>query len=146
MKTSQKGIDLIKQFEGCRLKAYLCPAGIATIGFGHTGSIASKPVALGMTISLNQAEILLKKDLEKFEKVISQAVKVALTQNQFDALVSFVYNVGEGNFKESTLLRLINVKDPKASEQFLVWVKAGKITLNGLFERRKAEKKVFDTK
>jgi len=142
--TSQKGIDLIKKFEGKRLEAYKCPAGIPTIGYGHTGKVDGKPVALGMKITEKKAEELLKEDLKTFEKGVLNCVKVPLTQGQFDALVSFSYNLGIGSLQSSTLLRLLNEKKYKeAAEQFGRWVKAGGKTLEGLVKRREAEKKLF---
>ncbi len=144
MEISQKGINLIKKFEGKHLEAYLCPAGVPTIGYGHTGRVNGKPVALGMKISEKEAEDLLKKDLKMFEKGVLNCVKVPLSQGQFDALVSFSYNLGIGNLQKSTLLRLLNKKKyDEAAEQFKCWVKAGNTTLNGLVKRRKAEKKLF---
>lgn len=145
-KIGKDGIALIKKFEGVRLQGYLCPAGIATIGWGHTGMVLGKPITTSMKISLDQAEKLLLSDLDKFEKGVSSLIKVTITQKQFDALVSFAYNVGLGNLGKSTLLKLINKRDPKASEQFLVWNKAGGKVLNGLTKRRLAEKELFDSK
>ena len=139
MKTSQFGIDLIKSFEGCRLEAYKCPAGIWTIGYGHTTGVEK-----GQKITQTQAEAFLKHDLKHFENVVNEVVKVAITQNQFDALVSFTYNVGVGALKTSTLLRLLNSGDYiGAAEQFDRWVFAGQIKLAGLVRRRKAEKDLF---
>lgn len=141
---SQNGIDLIKQFEGKRLEAYLCPAGIPTIGYGHTGKVNGKPIVLGMKISEKKAEALLKKDLKSFEKGVSDCVKVPLSQGQFDALVSFSYNLGIGSLQTSTLLKLLNQKKyTEAADQFGRWVKAGNEVLDGLVKRREAEKKLF---
>lgn len=140
MNISQKGIDLIKRFEGCRLKSYTCPAGVLTIGYGHTGS----DVSSNMTISLERAENMLKTDLIVHCNNVSKLVKVPLTQNQFDALVSFEYNVGYGALRTSTLLALLNQgKYKEASEQFERWVYAGGKPLEGLKKRRKAEKELF---
>lgn len=140
MKTSNNGIDLIKKFEGCVLKAYLCPAKVLTIGYGHTG----KDVVKGMVISQEKAIELLRQDLAKFETAINQAVKVQLTQSQFDALVSFTYNVGIAAFKNSTMLKFINQRHfPLAAGQFDRWVKANGTVLKGLVNRRAAEKKLF---
>ncbi len=141
---SQNGINLIKKFEGKYLEAYTCPAGVLTIGYGHTGTIDGKPIKLGMKISEKKAEKLLEKDLKQFEKGVSDYVKVPLTQGQFDALVSFSFNLGLGSLKSSTLLRLLNGGNYKeAAEQFGRWVKAGDKTLEGLVKRREAEKKLF---
>jgi lysozyme len=137
---SQKGIDLIKRFEGCRLKSYTCPAGVLTIGYGHTGS----DVTPNMQISLERAENMLKMDLIIHCNNVSKLVKVPLTQNQFDALVSFEYNVGYGALRTSTLLKLLNQgKYKEASEQFERWAYAGGKPLEGLKKRRKAEKELF---
>jgi lysozyme len=142
-RTSKNGIDLIKSFEGFRANSYICPAGVPTIGYGTT-RINDLPVPLGITITESEAELLLQEDLIKFETAINRLVTVELTQNQFDALVSFVYNVGEYNFKKSTLLRLINDGDfENASNQFIRWNKANKKVLDGLTRRRNAEKDLF---
>ena len=139
MRTSQKGIDLIKKFEGCRLEAYKCPAGIWTIGYGHT-----KGVKDGMIISREQAKEFLREDLKVYEKAVESCVKVPLSQNQFDALVSFCYNCGSGALKTSTLLRLLNEgKYSEAGEQFLRWNKAGGKVLVGLTRRREEEREIF---
>lgn len=140
MNISKNGIELIKRFEGCRLSAYRCPAGVWTIGYGHTGS----NVRAGLQITQEQADNLLKQDLTVHCNNVSKLVKVPLTQNQFDALVSFEYNVGYGAFASSTLLRLLNQKKYKESaEQFARWKYAGKKVLAGLIRRRQAEKDLF---
>lgn len=139
MKTSQKGIDLIKKFEGCRLEAYRCPAGVWTIGYGHT-----KGVKDGMKISQAQAEEFLREDLRIFEKAVESCVKAPLSQNQFDALVSFCYNCGAEALRTSTLLKLLNEgKYFEAGEQFLRWNKAGGKVLAGLTRRREEERGMF---
>lgn len=139
MKTSQKGIDLIKRFEGCRLKAYKCPANVWTIGYGHTGNVKPNDV-----ITQEQAEELLKRDLISFENSVSKLIKIAVTQNEFDALVSFAFNVGVGALANSTLLKLLNAGNTKgASEQFGRWVYAGNKVLEGLIKRRNAERELF---
>ena len=138
-RTSQKGIDLIKEFEGFRNTAYLCPANVWTIGYGHTKT--AKP---GMCISTVQGEELLRKDVEKFENAVNTLVKVPLNQNQFDALVSFAYNVGVGAFGKSTLLRLLNQGEyQRAAKQLHRWVRGGGRKLPGLVRRRKAEYDLF---
>lgn len=140
MNISQKGIDLIKNFEGCRLTAYRCPANILTIGYGHTGS----DVVIGQNITQEQAEKLLKSDLLVHCNNVSRLVKVPLTQNQFDALVSFEFNVGYGNFASSTMLKLLNQKKYReAAAQFDRWVYANRKVLAGLVKRRAAEKNLF---
>ena len=139
MKTSNNGINLIKQFEGCILSAYKCPAGVWTIGYGHT-----KDVKQGMKITTNQATNLLKEDLKTYENYVNKYVKVKLNQNQFDALVSFTFNCGGGALKSSTLLKKLNKGDyTGAANELLRWNKASGKVLAGLTRRRKAEKALF---
>lgn len=139
MKTSPKGIALIKEFEGLRLKAYKCPGGIWTIGYGHTAGVKH-----GMVISERQAEEYLKADLIAFEKYLN-GLGLALDQNQFDALISFIYNVGTGNFSSSTLLRKVkaNPLDNSIMDEFLRWVYSKGRVLPGLQRRRLAEMKLY---
>lgn len=140
MKISQKGISLVKGFEGLELKAYKDSVGVVTIGYGSTGP----HVYMGQVITEAQAEALLIKDLSRFESGVTELVKAPLTQNQFDALVSFSFNLGLGNLKSSTLLKKLNAKDYiGASEEFERWNKAGGKVLNGLTRRRLAEKELF---
>ena len=139
MKISAKGLALIKEFEGCELKAYVCPAGVLTIGYGSTGPHVSS----GMTITEAEAEALLLKDLVRFEKAVNELVKVPMNQGAYDALVSFNFNCGEGAFAESTLLRELNEgKDPNAvaKTQLPRWTNGG---LAGLVRRRAAEVELF---
>jgi len=141
-RTSKTGIDLIKRWEGLRVNAYLCPANVWTIGYGHT-----KTARPGLVITHSEAERLLKQDLEVYEKAVRDYTKVPLTQSQFDALVSFTYNVGVGAFKGSTLLRLLNRNDYEgAANQFCRWVRGGGRELPGLVNRRKDEYKLFTRK
>ena len=139
MKTSPKGIALIKEFEGLRLKAYKCPGGVWTIGYGHTAGV--KP---GMVITEAQAEEYLKADLIAFERYLN-GLGLALNQNQFDALVSFIYNVGTGNFSNSTLLRKVraNPQENSIMDEFLRWVYSKGRVLPGLQRRRLAEMKLY---
>lgn len=131
---------LIREFEGLELKAYKCPAGVLTIGYGHT-----KAVTAGMVITESKAEELLREDLKWVEETINSKVVVGLTQNQYDALASFIYNVGSGAFAKSTLLRKLNAEDfVGASAEFKRWNKAGGKVLKGLVRRRKAEQELFD--
>jgi GH24 family phage-related lysozyme (muramidase) len=140
MNTSTKGLDLIKQFEGCELTAYVCPAGVLTIGYGHTGS----DVFAGQHISQSDADELLVKDLDRFERCVNKYVNVDVKQCQFDALVSFTYNCGEGAFRDSTLLRLLNTGDYEgAAGQFGRWVNGSNGPLAGLVRRREAEEALF---
>lgn len=139
---SPRALGLIKQFEGLKLSAYLCPAGVPTIGYGTT-----KGVQMGQTITAAEAERLLAEDVTVFAKGVSEAVKVPLEQHEFDALVSFAYNVGLGAFRTSTLLRLLNAGDKAgAARQFDRWNKAGGKPLAGLTRRREAERKLFEGK
>lgn len=137
---SQKGIDLIKSFEGFKAKAYKCPAGVWTIGYGHTAGV--KP---GMTITREQGEAMLRKDLKIYEKHTADALGNAATnQGQWDALVSFCYNAGPGNLKQSSMLRLHKQgKYLAAADAFMKWTKGGGRVLPGLVRRRKAERALY---
>lgn len=144
MKTSSNGRALIRQFEGDKLTAYICPAGVLTIGVGHTG----RDVKRGMTITQAQSDALLVADLAKFEAAVARLVKVPVTQNQFDALVSFAFNLGAAALGGSTLLKLLNGgRYAEASAQFSKWDKATvsgkKVALPGLTKRRAAEAALF---
>lgn len=139
MKTSTRGVSLIKSFEGCRLKAYKCPAGVWTIGYGHTAGVKE-----GDTITQETADDYLRNDLEKYEKAVMNYDGIYhFNQNQFDALVSFAYNCGVGNLKNLTQ----NGKRTLAqiSVRLLLYNKAGGVVLRGLQRRRAAEKELFDT-
>lgn len=145
MNISEKGIDFIRQAEGERLIAYQDIVGVWTIGVGHTGFVDGKPVARGMTITKEKSREILKADLVRFERAVNANVNVPLTQNQFDALVSLAFNIGEGAFSRSTLVRKLNVSDYNgASQQFLVWKNAGGKVSQGLLNRRKREKDMFN--
>ena len=137
MKTSKQGIALITQFEGLKLEAYKCSAGVWTIGYGHTGP----EVVQSSKITQAQADELLAKDLVKFEDCVNKNVKSKLTQNQFDSCVSLAYNIGCSAFAKSTLCRLVNAdpNDPAIEQQFLAWNKAGGKINQGLINRRKKE-------
>ena len=145
MKTGLNGLNLIKEKEGLRLKPYLCSAGVATIGYGSTMYADGRKVTLkDAAISESQALELLANTLGKYEKAVNDYVKVSLTQNEFDALVSFTYNLGAGNLLSSTLLKKLNAGDKAgAANQFEVWNKAGGKVLEGLVKRRAAEKALF---
>ncbi|QJP10448.1 lysozyme [Pseudomonas multiresinivorans] len=139
MRTSERGVSLIKAFEGLRLDAYQDSVGVWTIGYGTT-----RGVKRGMTISKAEAERLLTEDIGRFEPEIARLVKVPLTQGQWDALTSFTYNLGAANLESSTLLKLLNAKDyAGAAEQFPRWNKAGGKVLPGLVKRRAAEQAMF---
>ncbi len=139
MNISEKGLSLIKKFEGLVLKTYKCSAGVDTIGYGHTKTAKPK-----MVITEAKASELLLEDIRESELAVNRLVKVPLTQNQFDALVCFVFNVGSGNFNSSTLLKQLNQKMYKeAADQLLRWNKAGGKALPGLTRRREAERELF---
>ena len=139
METSSEGISLIQKFEGCELEAYQCSAGVWTIGYGHT-----KNVVEGMTITKEQAEQMLVDELHEYENYINEYVTVALSQNQFDALVSWVYNLGPANLKASTMLKVLNSgKYEDVPAQMKRWNKAGGKVLEGLIRRREAEACLF---
>lgn len=136
MKISQAGKDLIISFEGIRLEAYKCPAGVWTIGVGST----VPAVHAGEVITKQQALARFDKDLTKFENAVDRLVKVPLTQNQFDALVSFTFNVGEGALAKSTLLKKLNAGDyDTVPSELMKWTKGGGKELPGLVRRRRAE-------
>lgn len=146
MKISKVGIDLIKTFEGCSLKAYKCPAGVWTIGWGTTEPINGVKPYEGMVITQQQADDLLIKNLKSYEDAVNKYVTYPINQNQYDALVSFTYNCGCGALKTSILLKKLNAGDIQgAAEQFDLWTKANGQVLNGLVRRRAAEKKLFLT-
>ena len=139
MKTSVEGLALIKKFEGLELEAYKCAAGVWTIGYGHT-----KDVQEGDVWSESHADHMLEVELEEFEGYINNNVTVALSQNQFDALVSWVYNLGPANLKASTMLKVLNSGDYEGvPAQIKRWNKAGGKVLEGLIRRRKAEALLF---
>lgn len=140
MRASDEAITLIRHFEGCRLDAYLCPAGVWTIGYGHTFGVKQ-----GDVIDQEAAEALLIEDLEEFEGYVTAFCKCSLEQHQFDALVSWVFNLGPGNFESSTLLRRLNDGDLGAvPDEIRRWNKAGGRVLDGLVRRREAEAVMFE--
>lgn len=145
MTTSQRGISLIKQFEGLKLNAYLCSANVPTIGYGNTYYPNGVKVKLGDKISQEQAEELLKDILKKFEAIVNRKLKVKVSQNQFDALVSHTYNTGGSD----TLFRLIN--NGANDTEVRTWIESRYITANGvklkgLIRRRKAESDLYFSK
>jgi lysozyme len=139
LRTSDAGIALIKQFEGVRLDAYVCPAGVLTIGYGHTGD----DVYEGQVINHDEADALLRADLAKFERCVGVAVN-DVTQQQFDACVSLAFNIGCAAFGKSTLARKIAQGDVSgAADEFLRWNRGGGKVLPGLTRRREAERALF---
>lgn len=142
MKISQSGINMIRKLEGCELHSYTDVAGVLTIGVGHTG----RDVKPNMTITQARADELLRQDLNEFEIVVNESVKVPLNQNQYDSLVSFAFNVGGTAFRTSTLLKKLNAGDyDGASKEFDRWVHAGGQVVRGLQNRRDTEQALFNT-
>ena len=140
MKLGERGTEILKYFEGCKLTAYQDSVGVWTIGYGHT-----KGVYNGMTITQEEAEQMLLTELEEYEGYIENMVTVPLTQNQFDALVVWIYNLGPTNFKNSTLLKELNAGNYNAAGQEITrWNKAGGKVLAGLVKRREAEAELFN--
>lgn len=136
---SQQCVDLVASFEGCVLHAYLDQRNIPTIGYGHTGS-----VIIGDVCNEAQAQAWLSEDLEVADGAVNRAVKVPLTQNQFDALSSLCFNIGSGNFATSTLVKDLNASKGQAgADQFLVWDHTNGQVNQGLTRRRIAERKLF---
>jgi Phage-related lysozyme (muraminidase) len=139
MKISEYGLNLIKHLEGLRLQAYQCSAGVWTIGYGHTSGVHP-----GDIIDEAQADIFLRQDVAASESTVMHFVTAALSQHQFDALVSFVFNLGSGNFAASTLLKKLNAGDyAGAADEFPRWVHAAGKPLLGLVRRREAERNLF---
>ena len=142
--TSNVGIGLISSFEDTKLKAYDDGVGVWTIGTGTVIYPNGVKVKKGDVCTVEQAKTYFTHDLKQFEKTVNDSVKVDLTQNQFDALVSLTYNIGSTAFKNSTLLKKLNAKDyVGAADQFLVWNKGGGKVLKGLVRRREAERALF---
>lgn len=146
MKVSQSGKEMIMKHEGVRLKAYLCPAKVPTIGWGNTIYENATKVKMGDEITLDRAKQLFDLIIAKFEKsVLSALGGVVVNGNQFDALVSFTYNVGAGNLNRSTLLKKViaNPNDLTIRGEFMKWNKAGGKVLNGLTKRRVDEANLY---
>lgn len=144
MQISKKGIELIKRFEGLKLKAYQDSVGVWTIGYGWTQPVDGNKVGPGMVIDQATADRLLKCGVVQYEQGVNQLVKVIITQGQFDALVSFAYNLGLRSLSTSTLLQKLNAGDKQgAANEFGRWVNAGGKRLEGLVKRRDAERELF---
>ena len=144
MSVSDKGVDLICEFEGKRLAAYDDGVGVWTIGFGTIKYPDGNRVKKGDACTLEQAKEYMRHDLIEFEHTVNSSVKVPLNQNQFDALVSLAYNIGSNAFKSSTLVKKLNTGDYRgASDQFNVWINAGGKRMQGLVNRRDREKLLF---
>lgn len=139
MNVSYNCLNLVKEFEGCILQAYKDPIGVWTIGYGHTHGVSQ-----GQQITQDKADQLLVEDLTSVGNEVDHLVVVSLNQNQFDALVSFTFNVGGTNLAKSTLLKKLNAGDvPGAADEFDRWVYANQIKFDGLVRRREAEKALF---
>ncbi|WP_308380981.1 lysozyme [Serratia marcescens] len=144
MKISDDGMALTKRFEGLRLQAYQDSVGVWTIGYGWTQRVAGRKIGAGMAINAATAERLLACGVAQFEQGVERRVTVPITQGQFDALVSFTYNLGLRALENSTLLRRLNAGDRQgAADQFGRWVNAGGVRLDGLVARRAAERALF---
>ena len=145
MKTGYEGLKLIKEFEGCKLISYKCPAGVWTIGIGSTRYADGSPVKANQALPNEAAAIqLLTKTLASYEHTVN-TIGTELTQNEYDALVCLCYNIGSGNFATSTLVKMLKAGEPKSevAKQFLRWDKAGGKPLAGLTRRRNAEAELF---
>ena len=141
MEFSDNGLAKTKEFEGLRLNAYRDIGGVWTIGYGHTGNVIP-----GMTITQAEADDLLRKDVHWAVDCVNRAVTVPVSQNQFDALVDFTFNIGCGAFRNSTLLRRLNAKNyAEAAEEFTRWKFVQGVEVAGLLRRREADKKLFTT-
>lgn len=141
MRIGKAGIELIKSFEGLRLEAYLCPADVWTIGYGHTGV----DVKRGLRIDEATAEALLRADIERFERCVERAITRPMNQNQFDAFVCLAFNIGCGAFEKSTAAKRFNADMPPklVAEAMKWWNKAGGKVSSGLVRRREAEAALF---
>jgi lysozyme len=146
MKLDESGYKLIQEFEGLSLVPYLCSAKVATIGYGSTFYPSSKKVTMqDQPISLATAKWMLKETADKFAADVDKLIKSKLTQNQFNALVSFAFNLGVTSLGRSTLLKKVNINpnDPTIAAEFAKWNKAGGKVLNGLTKRRAKEAKLY---
>jgi lysozyme len=142
MQISQEGLALIKKFEGCELEAYKCPAGVWTIGYGHT-----KDVKEGDKINKDEADYLLQEEMIEYESYINDMVDVDLNQSQYDSMCAWVYNLGPSNLGSSTMLRVLNEgKYDEVPQQMKRWNKANGEVLDGLIRRREAEALLFQGK
>lgn len=143
-KIGKAGLELIKSFEGLKLTAYLDIVGVPTIGYGCTKGVTKEDVLKKRTITEQEALNMMIHELATFEDGVNKCVTIAINQNQFDALVSFAYNLGLGSLQKSTLLKMLNSGDiTNTAEQFLRWNKAGGKEVSGLTRRRQAERSLF---
>jgi len=146
MEINKAGKDLVKHFEGCKLKAYKCPANVWTIGYGNTFYEDGSKVKEGDVITQERANELFDIIINDFARMTDALVKSDVSENNFSAIVSFAFNVGTGNLKKSTLLKKVNVnpKDPTIKAEFMKWTKANGVVLKGLVRRREAEAKLYE--
>jgi lysozyme len=146
MQMTEEGLALIRRFEGFRGEAYRCPAGVWTIGYGHTSQAGPPRVTPGMRMSEAEAEAVLARDVQEFARAVTAALRRDVSPQQFSALVSFAYNVGAGAFTRSSVLKAVNEGDMEAVPARLrLWVKADGRTLQGLVRRREAEAALFQS-
>jgi len=146
VKTNRSGLELIKRFEGLRLTAYLCPADVWTIGYGHTSAAGAPPVVKGMKITAQEASDILARDLAKYEAAVAKALTRTPNENQFSAMVSLCYNIGAGAFVGSSVAKRFNAGNEQgAADAFRLWNKAGGKVLPGLIRRREDERTLFLT-
>ncbi len=143
MKASDRGIALVKEFEGLSREVYLCPAGKPTVGYGHLIK-SSETASFANGVTQKQALEILEKDADYAVAAVNRLVRTPLTQNQFDALVSFTFNLGEGALAKSSLLKELNAGHTlQAAQEFHKWINAGGKQVQGLVNRRKAESELF---
>jgi len=146
MKIPKAALDLIKRYEGLRLNAYKCSAGVWTIGYGHTSAAGEPEVKPGMTISKAEADRIFAKDIQNFAVGVERLIKVPVSPAQFGACLSLAFNIGLGAFKRSSVLRFVNQKRMNdAADAFLLWNKAGGKVLKGLVRRRAEEAQLFSS-
>ena len=140
-----KALPIIKKFEGLRLTSYLCPSGLASIGYGATFYENGSRVQLGEKITIDRADSLLLMQIKLFENEVKRTVKSALNDNQLGALVSFCFNIGGGAFSKSTLAKKANANpnDPTIRAEFMRWTRGGGKVLPGLVKRREAEANLY---
>lgn len=145
MKVNAEGYALLKKFEGCRLKSYLCPSAVWTIGYGNTFYEDGTKVKEGDVITQARAEQLAKNVIDKFAVSVRALITQTLNENQFSACVSLAYNIGTGGFKKSSVLRKVNANpnDPTIADSFRLWNKGGGKVLAGLVKRREAEIQLY---
>ena len=145
MQVNAEGYALIKKFEGCKLKAYRCPANVLTIGYGNTFYENGDKVKEGDVITQQRAEELAKFIIDQFAVSITPFIKQPLTENQFSACVSLAYNIGTGNFKKSSVFKKLNINPNEATiaDSFRLWNKGGGVVLKGLVRRREAEIQLY---